>query len=241
MANEVSETKLLYLNDTFLFETEAKIIKTGTDDKGNFLVLNETIFYPQSGGQPCDTGIISFSDTQTSLDINFVSIVNQIVQHYYAKTEDDFFSNGQIIDKKIHLKINEQRRINNAKSHTAGHLLANIVEGLASDLKAVKGYHFPEGSYVEFNGKQTKYSNDELISKLNELLKESIGKKLSITVSIRIDEAHTEKIKRTVMINGYEGVPCGGTHLNNLDQLSEVSIKKIKFSKGNTQISYNFK
>ena len=42
-------TSLLYLKDTFKFESVARIIEMGNDSKGNYIILNETIFYPQSG------------------------------------------------------------------------------------------------------------------------------------------------------------------------------------------------
>ena len=44
-------TSLLYLNDTYMFESVARIIDMGNDSKGNYIILNETIFYPQSGSQ----------------------------------------------------------------------------------------------------------------------------------------------------------------------------------------------
>lgn len=42
-------TDLLYLSDTYKFESTAKVVELGTDPKGNYIILNQTIFYPQSG------------------------------------------------------------------------------------------------------------------------------------------------------------------------------------------------
>ena len=55
-------TKLLYLEDTYCFEGEGKFLGWGEDQKGKFLVFDQTIFYPQGGGQPSDTGTIKFSN-----------------------------------------------------------------------------------------------------------------------------------------------------------------------------------
>lgn len=42
-------TTLLYLEDSYLLYTKASVLKTGKDDKGLFIVLDQTIFYPQGG------------------------------------------------------------------------------------------------------------------------------------------------------------------------------------------------
>jgi alanyl-tRNA synthetase len=54
------ETKRLYLSDTYLFESEARVVGQGKDEsERNYIVLDQTIFHPQGGGQICDNGIIT--------------------------------------------------------------------------------------------------------------------------------------------------------------------------------------
>ena len=52
-----SMTELLCLNDSYLKEFSAKIISI----EGRAISLDKTAFYPQGGGQPTDTGKISFN------------------------------------------------------------------------------------------------------------------------------------------------------------------------------------
>jgi alanyl-tRNA synthetase len=55
----IMETGLLYLDNTYLFESSGKILRCEEDTDGyKVLVLDQTNFYPQGGGQPFDTGII---------------------------------------------------------------------------------------------------------------------------------------------------------------------------------------
>ena len=56
-------TKLKYLDDTYLFESKAIFIETKEDEKRKVVILDETIFYPQGGGQPADHGEIVSKDT----------------------------------------------------------------------------------------------------------------------------------------------------------------------------------
>lgn len=40
-------TKLLYLSDTYIFSGTATILEAGMNDYGEYIVLDQTIFYPQ--------------------------------------------------------------------------------------------------------------------------------------------------------------------------------------------------
>lgn len=74
-------TILLYLEDTYLFEETANVVQSGGNENGKYIILDKTIFYPQGGGQPTDTGIIQNENAQF-----YVSMVrmdeNGIVYHY---------------------------------------------------------------------------------------------------------------------------------------------------------------
>jgi Ser-tRNA(Ala) deacylase AlaX len=56
-------TKLNYLEDTYLFESEATFVEIRENEKGKAIILDETIFYPQGGGQPADRGEITSGDS----------------------------------------------------------------------------------------------------------------------------------------------------------------------------------
>ena len=62
------ETELLYLNDSYMRECDSVVLKTSEDG----IVLNRTIFYPEGGGQPSDTGTIFYNGT--TLDVNYVTV-----------------------------------------------------------------------------------------------------------------------------------------------------------------------
>lgn len=156
--------------------------------------------------------------------------------------------NGDQVD----LFVQEDIRILNAKNHTAGHLIQAIVESMPNDLIAVKGYHFPSGAYVEFKG--TKPENtDLLIDEINIKIKNMIenGSKI-ITKMVDLDELNNisknipeglpkNKPLRVVIIDGINlAVPCGGTHLNNVNELNTLFITKIKSKKGMVRVSYEF-
>ena len=54
-------TEALYMNDSYLREWSAKVVKV-TD--GRYIILDKTAFYPKGGGQPWDEGIIRRNDDE---------------------------------------------------------------------------------------------------------------------------------------------------------------------------------
>lgn len=135
---EIIPTELLYQQDSFLAETTAKVLLQVSKDQ---IVLDRTIFHPQGGGQPSDTGRIV--SEKGSFIINKVSINNGIVTHFESLVE------GVIeIGDEIRLQIDQNRRIRNSILHTAGHLLFGVCKKLDLPLIERKGYHF-EGIEVK--------------------------------------------------------------------------------------------
>ncbi|TEU06056.1 MAG: hypothetical protein E3J22_04320, partial [Candidatus Aminicenantes bacterium] len=50
------ETKRLYLDDPYQVEFEAQIVEKGMREQKPAVILDQTCFYPESGGQPHDKG-----------------------------------------------------------------------------------------------------------------------------------------------------------------------------------------
>jgi len=163
-------TELVYLENTYLFGHNANVQGFGSDERGQYCLLDKTIFYPQGGGQPSDTGTITIGDN--TIQVVFAGYIDGKVRHY-----GDFDAVTDAIDQQAKLSVNSSRRLINAKAHTAGHLIQCVIEEIDHSLKAVKGYHFPDGSYVEFSGTSTMEAQ-ERIEKANIKLKEIVDQKV---------------------------------------------------------------
>jgi len=238
-------TKLVYLEDTYKFTHTAQVEYLSSDERGQYCVLDQTVFYPQGGGQPSDTGFFEVKGVR--LPISFVGFVEGEVRHY-----GDF--SGTPLEKgdKVSLFVDENQRITNAKAHTSGHLLADVVESLRKDVTAFKGYHFPNGSYVEFHGTVPAEESESFIAKVNSSLSEILSSGGDIQASlVKLEELKdlrsnvptnlpSDKPMRVVKMGAFQPTPCGGTHLRALSELKEVIVTKVKRKKGNTKISYSF-
>lgn len=94
------------------------------DEKNQFsIILDQTAFYPEGGGQPSDIGYLTIKGKK--IEVIHAEKVGDVVLHNVLVDEDiDYFKNDlDIIGEKINGKINWERRISLARNHTATHLI----------------------------------------------------------------------------------------------------------------------
>ncbi|MGB1229555.1 MAG: hypothetical protein ACPG7U_00050 [Holosporaceae bacterium] len=234
-------TQLMYATEPTLFETAATVQNSGHDTKGAYLTFDRSVFYPQGGGQPADQGNIL-------LDHNtyFVCDVRQTdeeVRHYLTQAPP---LNSQ--KQPVTMRIDPKRRHLNTRYHTAGHLVAAVANALSSDIKAVKGHQFPNEAYVGFEG--TLLDAKAFLVSLEANIQEHLAKATCV-VTRYLEEAEvdafikklpyklpTSKQLRVCDIKGISCDPCGGTHVQNLQDIGPIAITHCKSKKGKTKIGY---
>lgn len=237
---EAMKTELLYLEDTYMFEGTAIFLEVREHEKGTALILDRTIFYPQGGGQPSDVGHICAGDV--AFKVTFVGLDPEgVVYHIGAFETGDTFTSGS----PVTLEIDSEKRIQHARIHSAGHLLDVAVYALNLPIKATKGFHFPEGPYVEYDG--VVENPEQLLAalevKVNELVDQNIPVRRTLLTE---DEAYVKgfhaplgKSVRVVHFEGDAGCGCGGTHVRNSGEIGKVTIRKISSKQGKTRIAYS--
>lgn len=232
-------TELLYLENLNIYETDAQVLEIYADNNTNTVILNRTAFYPQGGGQPCDTGIIESKNS--TFVVNEVKIENGIVRHIGVFVNRSFNKN-----ELVTCKINKERRLLLSKIHSAGHVIDMAINKLNIGWKPGRAYHFPEGPYVEYFGvlDDTKIKKD-IENESNKIVNSSLK-----TIIKFVDRQELKEIcgfipeyiinssKIRVIMFGNFGIPCGGTHVTNLREINKITIRKIKINQGSIRISY---
>lgn len=236
-------TKKLYLKDTYQFNFEGSIQKVAEDEKGIFIILDKSAFYPQGGGQPSDQGIIKNDHFEANV-IHVVQI-NDETRHYIISNNP----NEILVKSKIYGIVNKERRLINARYHTAAHLFGNVIEILHPKLKAIKGHSFPNEAYVEFQG-DIHVTEAINITTLQKTIDEAIAKNYKTKIFEVDPESFDKQFYklpynipenkkfRVMQIGEMLPVPCGGTHLSSLGEIGHVSIRKIKAKNNCVRISY---
>lgn len=241
-------TILSYWDNTYQFSDISKILDLQDSNTGaKCIILDHTIMYPQGGGQPYDTGIITHEDR--IFHVNEVRFKDGLVFHLGTFENDSFDAN--IL---VNVHIDEERRKLNARLHTAGHLVDDAMYELGYKLIPNKGYHFPDGPYVEYFGVMDgnlEQIADEIENKINQIIKSNfkvqaeiisevsqlVGKVMHIPQHL----PEGKPIRIVYVSEPSRGQPCGGTHVQYLMEVEHVSIPKIKIKNGNTKISYLIK
>lgn len=229
------ETKLKYFEDSYLFQSQATlldIIQGENFPDKQILILDETIFYPQGGGQPSDVGFISSLDNSAVFEVE-KTLFNPEGQVWHIGN----FTKGELkIGDQVTLQIDEAKRRLNAKNHTTEHLIDWAVESLGLNLKATKGYHFPNGAYVEYQGEAG--DKEELARQIENKANQIIADNPKIEFIFEDSKHQSGKPMRIMKVEGYQNCPCGGTHVKEVSEIGKVEIRKIKAKKGKVKISY---
>ncbi|KAL5570805.1 hypothetical protein UlMin_020402 [Ulmus minor] len=137
--------------------------------------------------------------------------------------------------------------------HSAGHLLDICMKNVGlSHLEPRKGYHFPDGPFVEYKGlvlhNELQTKQKELEQEINGLVSR-VGK---VTVDVLPYEEATEMCGSClpdyiakentpciVKFGNYPGCPCGGTHVYDISEIISVIVSQIRMKKGVTKVFYN--
>ncbi len=175
------------------------------------LVLDETIFHPQGGGQPSDVGTITLppSAEKEAEPATFVFNVEAVSKDERGViTHRGWFtpssaSNGaaspstDVITgwitasstRKLQLVIDRAARADHARLHTAGHLIDIAVASLSLALGPGKGNHSPETSYVEYSGTLTDAERDAFVAQVQAVCDQLIAADVPVTAkTVAYDE-----------------------------------------------------
>ncbi|ACK43032.1 MULTISPECIES: alanyl-tRNA editing protein [Dictyoglomus] len=202
-------TRKIYYEDSEIFNWKSRI--EDIKQEGDFLLLSldETIFYPEGGGQPSDRGEIV--GEAWKLEVSKVFEKDGVIWHKGKIFGENFPKIGEIVD----LFINIDLRREYMEQHTAQHLLSAILEKDYS-LETTGFQVFEDHTKIEipYKGLDPEGFIKEVEGKVNEY----IGRNISISIYWK-DES-----TRIVEIPGLDVNPCGGLHVKSLGELKLLKI-----------------
>ncbi|MGD9015218.1 MAG: alanine--tRNA ligase, partial [Candidatus Omnitrophota bacterium] len=204
---------------------EVKEISAG-EEAG--LILDTTVFYPESGGQVADVGEIKKG--KGVFLVEHARRIQRVILHI-GKLRSGIIKKGDAVK----VSIEYQRRMDIARNHTATHILQAVLrQVLGKHVKQKGSLVAPE--YLRFDFTHFKaLSNDEL-SRIEELVNVhirdndnakittmSIGKAKALGALAFFEDKYEDKVK-VMTIGNYSKELCGGTHL---DSTGQIGIFKI--------------
>jgi len=217
------KTKQLYYAEKNIEEFSAKVL--GVDGKA--IILDRTLFYPDSGGQAPDHG------TLNGIEVEDVEKYEGVIYHYVKKPRE--FKKGAKVIGKIDMYRREQLK----KHHTAAHLLNAAARSLLGKHIWQAGARKDEDKAHLDITHYRRVTHEEL-RKMEFLVNKSIQKNLPVQITeLPRDEAEKKygfilyqggyvpgKTLRIVNIRGTDVEACGGTHVNSTGEIGFFKILK---------------
>lgn len=227
-------TEALYLADSTINHCSAKIVEVGKD----YLILDQTIFYPQGGGQPSDKGVIRSKSSE--LHTKSVEYNGGDIKH--VGTFKGIFNVGDSVE----LEIDQGLRLKHSQWHTAGHLVDLVAREQYPELVPIRGMHgIGKKLFIEYEG-QHSLDTVALTSKVKELINSN---PIIKTQFVALDELKrmanwlpaklpSSKKLRILSIGESYHIPDGGTQLKTGDAIWPISIVSLEHTDNSTLIHY---
>ncbi|MBI3034668.1 alanine--tRNA ligase [Candidatus Woesearchaeota archaeon] len=242
----IRETEALYYSDYKKATFKGKILAT----IGSAIILEQTYFYPTSGGQEHDTGTIAGE--------RVVNVTKQgnVILHFLEKPHK--FVQGEAVD----CQIDWERRKQLSQHHTATHIINGLCRKMLGNHVWQQGAaKFPDKSRLDISHYEA--LTEEQIRKLERDANEIIKKQLKVKkyflprndaekkfgFSLYQGGAVPGKSLRIVEIEGLDVECCGGTHLDSTGEAEQIKILKsskiqdgivrIEFTAGNAALRLN--
>jgi len=216
----------------YLTELGTEVIVTGTDERGPYVVLGDTILYPEGGGQPADRGSLGPA---------------RVVDVQKREGEIRHYLKEPVSPGPVQVALDWPRRFDHMQQHTGQHLLTAVAQERFGWITTA--FHLGEVR-CDVELAVPAFSNSEM-----EILEESIAAEIRAARAVRtrhvapeeytslpvrsrgLPEGHSGLI-RLVEIEGLDLNTCGGTHVRSTAELELVKLLGTEPIRGGTRLFF---
>lgn len=217
----------LYYKDGYLKEFEAVVKECIEEDKKIKIILDNTAFYPEGGGQPSDTGFID------NVRVLKVEEKENEIYHIVDKKIN--------VGKKVFCKINFEERFQNMQNHTAEHIVSGIICKKYNTSNV--GFHIGK-DFVTLDFKIT--LSEKQLREIESMANNAIYENIEVISKIYTPEEiksinYRSKIElkeevRLVKINKYDICACCGVHVKRTGEIGIIKLLKSEKYKSGIRI-----
>lgn len=217
----------LYYKDGYLKEFEAVVKECIEEDKKIKIILDNTAFYPEGGGQPSDTGFID------NVRVLKVEEKENEIYHIVDKKIN--------VGKKVFCKINFEERFQNMQNHTAEHIVSGII--CKKYNTSNEGFHIGK-DFVTLDFKIT--LSEKQLREIESIANNAIYENIEVISKIYTPEEiksinYRSKIElkeevRLVKINKYDICACCGVHVKRTGEIGLIKLLKSEKYKSGIRI-----
>src|SRR4051812_10002820 len=228
----MSRTIRLYHDDSYLRRFDANVIAHTTHKNEPAIVLDQTAFYPEAGGQLGDRGTLGGASVRDTQELDDGTIIHVVTGELPA------------IGARVQGELDWTRRRQHMAQHTAQHLLSGTLLDRAQ--AATASARLGESS-LTIDVTRDRIPDAELAA-AEDLANDIIDDDLAIrawfptpdeltAIKLRRDPKVTADI-RVVAIGDFDFSPCGGTHCSRTSQIGAIRITGSERYKGMTRVTF---
>ena len=233
-------TTKLYYEQPDTRELESRVVSIKADQDGfSGIILDRTLFYPDGGGQPCDSG------TLAGLPVAMVVESGDEVVDRIKATDAELKAAGIVPGAVIRSVVDVARRREHSEQHTAQHLLSSVLLRLKT--ATTLSFHLGE-RYSSIDLDIAPLEREEIDAVEDEVLR-IIRDDYRVTTHLcppedaasfplRKEPSVETGVLRVVEIDGLEYSACCGTHVGRSGELGLFRIIKVEKYKAGCRVHF---
>jgi len=220
--------------NSYLKELVSKVVTCTQVKNGYEVILNDTVFFPEGGGQPDDHGKIG--------DVNVSRVIRRGPKAIHVT--DGPLKEGD----ELKCSIDWKRRIDHMQQHSGQHLLSAVLDAKFG-FKTTSWDLGKSISHVELN---TPKISSEQMSEVEDECNERIRNAKNVQVhyltkeqAMDLEEVKTRGLPddviepiRVIEIHGVEKNMCCGTHVENLSELQMIKLLHTESMRGGVRVFF---
>ncbi|MFA5549992.1 MAG: alanyl-tRNA editing protein [Trueperaceae bacterium] len=232
--------------DSYATEFRAEVRRVRANERGTWLLLTRSAFYPTAGGQPHDTGVLSVAGA--ALRVTDVQADEHGVWHLVEGPLPDEVAAMEAAGEAaevpagaaVHGVIDWPRRYRHMQRHTAQHLLSQALVRTNPDYGTRSVSMRGADCTIDFGGEVDEASLAAVEAEANRAARQALSVMCFEVDDARLGEyrlrrpAQVRGMVRLVAIGDYDLVACGGTHLRNSAEALPLKIVGLERVKGGT-------
>lgn len=216
-------TKKLFTENAYQKECSSRVLEVRNDDAGvsRIVILDQTVFYAMSGGQPGDTGVLKGPNGE-----------EKIVDTRYLDEEKTLI--GHILEGPTHLKqgdsvqaiIDWDRRYRHMRLHSLVHIAGLLFEKQYGHQKCI-GSNIADKGRIDY----AFFGNVDI-----ERLQKEAERLIAEGHEISTHGDSDDEAKRIWEMESLGTMPCGGTHVKNSREIGKIELKRKSLGKQGQRI-----
>ncbi len=221
-------TDRLYYHDSFLYDFEAEIAEIPTSDRPS-VILNRSAFYPTSGGQIFDTGVITTDSGQHKVT-EVADMEDGRVVHYLEAPLKDLKPGT-----RVRGQIDSTRRRDHMQQHSGQHVLSAAFVRLFN-IPTVSFHMADDYCSIDLDAPNLSKTQVEQAERLaNEIILENRSVEIRFVTREEASGLGLRKLPpaerdqlRIIDIQDFDLSACGGTHVNKTGQIGCILLRKLE-------------